>query len=91
MKCKNCGDKVGKGYGKNFCSFSCYNKFNYKNNPIFREKKKKINKETYEKIKDNPDYKTRKRRNFLLWLDRNRDKYNQYQRERYHNEKENKN
>ena len=32
--------------------------------------------------KDDPEYKRKKKENFYKWLEKNRDKYNAYQRER---------
>lgn len=86
--CKVCGDKFEKGYGKGFCSMSCYSKWRYKNVPNEKEKIAIKNKKRYERIKNTDEYKQRRSKNFKKWLNKNREKYNKYCRDRYKKLKE---
>jgi hypothetical protein len=83
--CKNCGDtiKKGKGYGKYYCSVSCYSRYRYKNDEKERTRVKKNTKKRYERVKNTDEFKEQSKIRFKKWLNKNREHYNQYYRERY--------
>lgn len=49
--------------------------------PISKEKAREYNKRHYDKNKDDPEFKEKRRKNHAEWLARNRDRWNAYVRE----------
>ena len=73
LKCLRCGAEFCKGTNKNgiakrFCSISCRIRYNSYNQ--------------YLKLKDNPEYKKEKYMNLKLWIENNREHFNDLCRER---------
>jgi hypothetical protein len=85
MKCKQCDKELkeyeGMGKPRKFCSASCKNKWDYRNNPRRRAKMLSASRARYLIIKDSLEYKKRAYEKLKEWIDKNRKRWNELNRE----------
>lgn len=85
MKCKYCNKKLiisNKGRKKRFCNANCGSNWRYHNLPYYKERTKKNTIKSYNRLKGSPKFKTERKKRFDIWLNNNREHFNDLCRDR---------
>jgi hypothetical protein len=83
--CKYCGKELkenNSGMPKKFCNIKCSHKWKYENMPYYKARLLKASRKTYERLKNNPDFKKSQKEYFRKWLNKNRAHFNDLCRDR---------
>lgn len=77
LNCKYCGKSLEKNVSTQvFCNPKCQNNWYYKNDERFRERVKRNARKSYDKYKDDPEYKKKRDLKTREWIKNNRIRFN---------------
>jgi hypothetical protein len=77
LNCKYCGKSLKKESSTQvFCDTKCQNNWYYRNDEQFRERVKKNARKSYNKYKDDPEYKKKRDLKTREWIKNNRVRFN---------------